>query len=276
MPEGRPKRYDLTVPQTYYIREVASMFKRVPLGPLSKVTGVAIGVAGLVFTAILISFNPNEPVLPVAIASFVLAAVVATGFRWAPGVTALFSVIVLIAFSPVVKVVMFDPTDPGYGHVMMAALSLLAAIVTGLGATWQNYRSEQRIAPRWLSPSLVGLFTLWLGATFVASLTTTGAAVAISPEAAQEMVTVQAKNHTFVQQEIRVKAGQIVTVKLENQDGVNHTFDIDELNVHAQLPANQVNVAVFKATKPGTYTIYCLPHYSKQTGQGMKATLVVE
>jgi len=42
------------------------------------------------------------------------------------------------------------------------------------------------------------------------------------------------------------------------------------------VPPNQTAIAIFEAGAPGTYTIYCAPHYDKKTGKGMKSTLIVE
>ena len=76
--------------------------------------------------------------------------------------------------------------------------------------------------------------------------------------------------------EVRVKAGETVALRLENPDGVAHTFTVDELGVDALMPAGKNSLALFKPTKPGTYTFYCIPHYDKASGQGMHGTLVVE
>ena len=70
----------------------------------------------------------------------------------------------------------------------------------------------------------------------------------------------------------------MVALRLENTDGASHSFDVDELNVHALMPGGKSSLALFKPTKPGTYTFYCgIPgHYNKATGEGMHGTLIVE
>jgi plastocyanin len=98
----------------------------------------------------------------------------------------------------------------------------------------------------------------------------------ISPDVLQTLPALAGKNFEFDQREIRVKAGETVALRLENSDPAGHMFDIDELNVHAPIPVGQVGVAVFKPTKPGTYTFYCAPHYDKASGEGMHGTLIVE
>ena len=76
--------------------------------------------------------------------------------------------------------------------------------------------------------------------------------------------------------EIHVKAGQLTALRLENPDGVGHSFDVDELNVHIAMPSGNDSLALFTAAQPGRYLFYCAPHYDKTTGSGMHGTLIVE
>jgi DNA-binding SARP family transcriptional activator len=66
--------------------------------------------------------------------------------------------------------------------------------------------------------------------------------------------------------QLRVRAGETVA----------HGFAIDELGVNAVMPAGAESLALFRPTTPGTYTVYCPPHYDKASGQGMHGTLIVE
>ena len=81
---------------------------------------------------------------------------------------------------------------------------------------------------------------------------------------------------TPVLEALAEETGETVALRLENPDGVAHTFTVDELGVDALMPAGKNSLALFKPTKPGTYTFYCIPHYDKASGQGMHGTLVVE
>jgi len=78
----------------------------------------------------------------------------------------------------------------------------------------------------------------------------------------------------FGQTELRIKAGQEITLQLENYDMYAHSFDIDELGLHVEMPANDRVTTQFTVTEPGTYTIYCAVPGHRQAG--MIATLVVE
>ena len=82
------------------------------------------------------------------------------------------------------------------------------------------------------------------------------------------------KEMRFGQTELHIKAGQEITLQLQNYDLYAHSFDIDELNLHVQMPANNQVTTQFTAPEPGTYTIYCsVPGHR---AAGMIATLVVE
>ena len=73
-----------------------------------------------------------------------------------------------------------------------------------------------------------------------------------------------------------MRTGERVALRLENADGVAHSFDVDEFDVHVPMPGRATALALFTAGRPGRYVVYCAPHYDRATGQGMKATLVVE
>jgi hypothetical protein len=65
----------------------------------------------------------------------------------------------------------------------------------------------------------------------------------------------------------------LVALRLDNRDSEAHSFDIDELNIHAPMPAGQSVLALFKPSKSGTYTFYCsIPAHRTF----MVGTLIVE
>jgi plastocyanin len=87
-------------------------------------------------------------------------------------------------------------------------------------------------------------------------------------------VTYTTKAMRFGQTELRIKTGQEVTLQLENYDTYAHSFDIDELGLHVEMPANNQVTTQLMVPEPGTYTIYCgVPGHREA---GMIATLIVE
>ena len=68
----------------------------------------------------------------------------------------------------------------------------------------------------------------------------------------------------FTRKEIRVKAGEPVTVRLRSLDNSHHTdgggkhqWAVDELGVSIIAPAEGSSYKTFTPDKPGTYTFYC-------------------
>lgn len=87
-------------------------------------------------------------------------------------------------------------------------------------------------------------------------------------------VTIRTAGMRFVSDEVRVKAGQPVTLRVVNQDGYAHAFDIDEFDIHTPLPANAAFDATFTPNAAGRYRYYCgSPGHE---AAGMAGVLVVE
>jgi plastocyanin len=101
-------------------------------------------------------------------------------------------------------------------------------------------------------------------------------ATGVSLEALAQLPPLSVKAAQFEQRELHARVGQTVALRLENADGQGHSFDVDELNVHAAMPSGNPGLALFTPTTAGTYTFYCALHYNKETGQGRKGTLIVE
>ena len=96
----------------------------------------------------------------------------------------------------------------------------------------------------------------------------------MSAEALAQLPALRTEHYRFDQPEIRTKVGQTVALRLENNDTGGHSFDIDELNVHAPMPAGKPALALFTPNKPGTNTFYCdVPGHRDA---GMVGTLIVE
>ena len=221
------------------------------------------------------------PPLAVFVAlGLIFAGLVALGYRWAPVLGVLLSVAMLAMNSgPIIDAVM-KPTV-SFPMFVLGITMLPATIVgaiAGIAATVQNYRyaPEARRTPRGLSYGVTALVAAIAGSLLVAAMPTTGTAAGIDPATLNGLPVVSTKNFEFEQKEIRAKVGETVALKLANSDAEAHYLDIDELNVHAPIPAGKEGLALFKPTQPGTYTFYCTPHYDKASGEGMKGTLIVE
>lgn len=114
----------------------------------------------------------------------------------------------------------------------------------------------------------VGLFILVIGRMGLLNRFAPGSAA----PAADTGLTSQAM--AFSETDLRLKAGERVTIQLDNDDFYDHSFDVDALAVHELMPANDRATATFTPAAPGTYTFYCaIPGHREA---GMVGTLVVE
>jgi len=87
-------------------------------------------------------------------------------------------------------------------------------------------------------------------------------------------ITYTTKEMRYGQTDLHIQAEQEITLQLLNYDLYAHSFDIEELDIHVQMPANGQSITQLTVSEPGIYTIYCgIPGHREA---GMIATLVVE
>jgi heme/copper-type cytochrome/quinol oxidase subunit 2 len=87
----------------------------------------------------------------------------------------------------------------------------------------------------------------------------------------------------FSQPEIRVKAGEAVTVRLTSLDNSHHTdgggkhqWAVDELEVSVIAPPEGSAYATFTPDQPGQYMFYCDVCCGGRANPSMQGTLIVE
>jgi uncharacterized cupredoxin-like copper-binding protein len=54
-----------------------------------------------------------------------------------------------------------------------------------------------------------------------------------------------------------VRDGEVLGLFVINKDGIAHSFDIDSLDIHVQLPPNSTTAVAIKPTGPGTLEFFC-------------------
>jgi plastocyanin len=251
---------------------------RAPLSALSKTTiGALAGIALALSYVAAALIKSVDPMMGAMIGLPLLAAgLIAIGWRWAPALGVLVSGLVGAFLGMIGGEMAYNIGGPVFAPFVALVALTLVGLIAGIAALVQNYRrpAAERRMPRALPFALTALAAFVAGLIALSSVPQQGVRMGISPEALGALPAVTIDR--FEGGEIRVKAGETVALRLDNPDFVAHSFDVDELNVHAPMPAGEQGLAVFEATQPGTYTFYCAPHYHKATGQGMHGTLVVE
>jgi len=262
---------------------------RQPLPALSKWTAATLGafvvllwlqvaVVGGFFLVLALAFG--TPTLVIA------TLIVATRWRWAPLLGAIFWILIVVVNRGVIP---YDITHPeAYNTFAFTVIVLglaVVGVVAGIGATLQNHRApatpemdtNRQHLPRGYPTMLWSLAALCVGALLVGAIPRTSdvtGTTGVSPEALAALPGLGMEQLKFDQHELRVPAGELIALRLDNRDDREHSFDIDQLNVHVPIAIGQSGLALFTPDKPGTYTFYCnVPGHREA---GMVGTLIVE
>lgn len=103
------------------------------------------------------------------------------------------------------------------------------------------------------------------------------------PAMAGNVIDVKADMDGFDKQEIRVKAGEPVTIRLISLDNSHHTdgggkhqLAVDELKLNIIAQPESSNYATFAPEKPSEYTFYCDICCGGKANPSMNGKLIVE
>ena len=100
---------------------------------------------------------------------------------------------------------------------------------------------------------------------------------------AKNVIDISADMGGFNKQEIRVKVGEPVTVRLRSLDnsmhndgGGKHQWAVDEFKASVVAPPDGTAMTTFTPTKPGTYDFYCDICCGGRANPSMNGKLIVE
>lgn len=264
----------------------AQTAQRRPLSALGKWTvAMLIAEALLLIYMQIFLFRSFDP--PVALI-FGVPALVFAGLvaglrrRWVPLLGALYWILFVAANAPYLGYDLTHPeAGPSFTFSVILLVPALVGLAAGIGAAVQNHRAgsadgreaQGPVTPRWFNVAVAVVAGLAAGAIAVAALPR-GATAGVSAEALAALPALTTGQLKFDQAEIRVRAGETVALRLENQDASGHSFDIDEFDVHAPMPPGQPGLALFTPKAPGSYTFYCSVPGHREAG--MVGTLIVE
>jgi hypothetical protein len=120
-----------------------SLRSRRPLTLLARITLVALFVNALAYASELIRLGPFDPEVSTVVLLLVATAFVATGWWWAPALGGLLAGVIIVN-NPFLLI---NLSDPGAGLFFAAtvaeATSGITALLAGIAATVQNYRTRR-------------------------------------------------------------------------------------------------------------------------------------
>ncbi len=263
------------------------------LSALAKVTIAALLGNALAYTAyLLFSLLFDHEFVPYffigSIPAVLAAGLVATRWRWTPAVGAALVLITSTIFASV-PLLQYYLTHPGYNSAyFLAGVLILAcaliAVVAGLSATLQNYRTRAALqpAPTWLRPLLTVLSGVVVGMIILALLVAANPQASSASSTTTGEPTVHMSGRNFVQNVVLVPKGS--KLLLVNDTNVEHILQNGSWTssgtvvttaepgapVLHNLDSTHGSLEIGPFTTAGTFHIYCTIH------AGMNLTIVVQ
>jgi plastocyanin len=259
------------------------------LSPLAKVTaisllGCALAYAIYTFLVYLVA-TLIIPLLIITIVMFIAAGISALGFKWTPLAGALIALGTTSGSyaQPYFPNDIAHPGNPGaFIPVVVLTACALVAIVAGIAATVQNYRSSARPTPRGLTTVLTGVAGIVLGAILVSLI------VAANPQSSTANANPNAEPTahmgvtSFTQNIVLVPKGSKLMIVDDGQythvlqngmwdaNGTAKTLKEPGASTVSNININGGSVEIGPFSTAGVYHIYCTVHVH------MNLTILVE
>jgi plastocyanin len=261
------------------------------LTALGRTTALALLGITLIFLSLFLLFwvVGGQVVLPVlalvAVFAFT-AAFVATGVRWASvlGSFVALAAMIFLFVLPLGGSALRHPTAnvARFSELVLVYALAVIALVTGIAAAIQHYRSTERFAPRWLGSLLAGLSGLAAGMIVAALL------VAASPQSISAgtttggMPTVHMAGSDFLTNVVLVPKGE--KLLLVDDDSVEHIIQNGSWTQNGTPQSREEprapvvrnrdikggSATIGPFTTAGVFHLYCTIH------RGMNLTIVVQ
>ncbi|MGB4102079.1 MAG: cupredoxin domain-containing protein [Alphaproteobacteria bacterium] len=102
--------------------------------------------------------------------------------------------------------------------------------------------------------------------TFLATALFVGMALSVSPAVADATYSLVIKDHKFIPDVLKVKAGEKIRLTVRNEDPTAEEFESHDLQREKIIPPNGEIVVVLRPLKPGTYAFF--GEFNPATAQG--------
>lgn len=222
------------------------------------------------------------PVLFVFLGLFVVAATAATFLPAAPR-RAWFWLIALLPDlgffamnGPYLPYAFTHPADSAFPGTVPLIVGSVVLVLTGIAA-FREIRSGH--ASSWGGARARWAVALVTGVTMGAAVTgyvgagqgAGGAALTTAPTTGATLV---AEGTKFLTTSYSITSSDVLGLFVENRDSSAHSFDVDALDLHVQVPAGATVAVAIKPTKAGSIEFYCaIPGHREA---GMAGTIDVQ
>lgn len=222
------------------------------------------------------------PLIAVFLGLFLVVALTTTlwggatrrGWVWLAGLVP--AILFLLMNAPFIPFTLTHPTDvSGFTAVLPLVVGTIVLAIAG----WNAFRDARAAVPP-ASPgrrtvlAMTATAAAVAGASATSFLTGIGGSAGGSVAEATTTTAVEAKDTRFATTALTAKTGETLGIVLINRDSFPHSFDIDALNIHVQMPAKSTSVAAIAPTAAGTIEFYCAVPGHKEAG--MVGSIAVE
>ncbi|HKY49058.1 MAG TPA: cupredoxin domain-containing protein [Acidimicrobiia bacterium] len=172
----------------------------------------------------------------------------------------------------------YDLARPAITETFVRSLLIFVggmAIIFGGIAAFLDVRRAQ---PVWTRTGTIGWGSMAMaGAVMGAAITSFLAGSSASGSGVSEEPTVTgvltAEKTAFIEASLEMGTGDVLGLFLVNKDPFPHSFDIDKLKIHIQLPPDSTTAVAVKPTETGTLEFFCgVPGHREA---GMVGTIAV-
>jgi hypothetical protein len=241
-----------------------------------KVYAVTYWLLALVFVYILVvillptlATSPETasflPLIAGFLGLFVLGAALATFWPSAPRRSWLWlallivPVLFLLLNAPFLPFSLTHPADIGFTAVMPLLVGTIVLVWSGVFAYREARSGSMPSGASWPARIAVALVAGATAGAFVTGfLAAKGGGGSGSVAAAPTVVnTLAAENTKYLTTSYSMGASDVLGLFVENKDAFAHSFDIDSLNIHVQIPANTTVAVAIKPASAGPLEFYC-------------------
>jgi len=186
-------------------------------------------------------------------------------------------VLLLLMFGAQITYAIGHPADPtSFIPTLLAVVAALLAIVASIAAFLDVRRGTPTLnrdgRAGWVVTGLTGIMIGALLTSLVAGSASGGGGTVAQAPTTTGVVT--AEKTKFIETSLTMKNGEILGLFVINKDPFGHTFDIDSLGIHVQVPPNSTAAVTIKPKATGTLEYYCSVPGHKDGG--MVGTLSVQ